>query len=96
MSKKLLLNGDDGDPTLPVFCRFSDLHDAGIVGSWMALTRLIDAENFPPGVLLSKNIRAWDVGEVRRWLATRPTARKVIAAKKPGRHEQQDTTTAEA
>jgi hypothetical protein len=72
-----LLNGVDDDTKLPVYCRYPDLREAGIVGNWMQLQRMIDGEGFPSGVLLSRNIRAWPIDEVRQWLATRPSARKV-------------------
>lgn len=61
-----------------MFCRFADFQEAGITDNWPHLLRLIANEGFPTGVMLSKNIRAWDVAEVRQWLAARPTARKQI------------------
>jgi hypothetical protein len=69
---------DNRQSALPVFARFHDLKDAGITQNWEHLTRLIDKEGFPPGILLSRNIRAWDIEEVRRWLAERPVERKII------------------
>jgi predicted DNA-binding transcriptional regulator AlpA len=69
---------DDDDAGLPVLCRFRDLQAAGITDNWPHLLRMIDNEAFPEGILLSRNIRAWPVAEVRRWLAARPTARKVV------------------
>jgi hypothetical protein len=30
-------------------------------------------------MLLSPNVRAWNVADIEQWLSTRPTARKVIA-----------------
>jgi predicted DNA-binding transcriptional regulator AlpA len=76
-------------PTLPVFVRYRDLVAAGIVSSWQQLFRIIDKEDFPEGVLLSPNIRAWRLDEVERWLASRPTARKVLpeGATPPKRRE---------
>jgi hypothetical protein len=83
--------------SLPIFCRFSDLVEAGITDNWTHLLRLITAEEFPTGVMLSRNIRAWDVEEVRRWLAARPTDRKVVPpAKKPRRKRAQAKTESEA
>ena len=66
-----------GELTLPIYVRFSDLA-AGIAGSWTQLLRMIEFEDFPPGVLLSANIRAWRLNEVESWLAGRPTARKAM------------------
>jgi hypothetical protein len=71
-------SSDDADPVLPVFIRFTDLVDAGIVTSWMQLSRLIDTQGFPTGVLLSTNTRAWRRDEIDLWLASRPTARKAV------------------
>ena len=78
-------NPDGGDgkqandaAIIPTYCRFADLRAAGITDNWPHLLRLIANEGFPVGVMLSRNIRAWPVDEVRRWLAERPTARKQI------------------
>ena len=61
-------------PRLPVYVRFADLAAANIVRSWPQLIRLIENENFPRGVRLSPNSRAWEIGEVQAWLASRPPA----------------------
>jgi len=77
-------NADDdvaADETLPVYCRFRDLRAVGIATNWPQLLRMIDLEGFPEGIWLSSNIRAWDIALVRRWLASRPTARKKIKQK---------------
>jgi predicted DNA-binding transcriptional regulator AlpA len=65
-------------PPLSRYIRYRDLVAAGIVGSWMQLNRMINVEGFPEGLMLSANIRAWPVDEVERWLASRPTAKKVM------------------
>jgi predicted DNA-binding transcriptional regulator AlpA len=70
---------DDAAGRLPKFVRFHDLRAVGIVSNWPQLYNLIDYYDFPPGVLLSPNIRAWDIEEVQRWLASRPTERKIVA-----------------
>ncbi len=69
-------------PLLPVYCRFADLVEANIAPNWPTLLRMVDQENFPAGVMLSANIRAWDVEQVRLWLASRPSERKVVAPKR--------------
>jgi predicted DNA-binding transcriptional regulator AlpA len=56
--------------------RFPDLVDRGIVNSRMTLKRLIDNQNFPAGILITPNSRAWDEAAVDEWIAARPTARK--------------------
>ncbi len=75
--------GDRGSPddaALPVFVKFRDLVDAGIVGNWPTLIRLIDEESFPSGVMLGKNTRAWRADEVLAWIGARPVSRKEIPA----------------
>ena len=62
----------------PVFYRFDDLVAAGIVQNRTTLLRLIDNENFPPGVMIGPNTRAWPLSELEAWLAARPTARKAL------------------
>jgi predicted DNA-binding transcriptional regulator AlpA len=73
---------DDTAARLPTFVRFHDLRAVGIVSNWPQLYNLIDDYDFPPGVLLSPNIRAWDIEEVQRWLASRPTDRKIVAPRR--------------
>lgn len=63
-------------PLLPVYVRYAHLEAAGIVGSWTQLLRMIDEEDFPVGVLLSANVRAWRLDTITEWLEARPTARK--------------------
>jgi predicted DNA-binding transcriptional regulator AlpA len=64
--------------------RFADLVKAGIVGNWPTLLRLIETEGFPPGVMIGRNMRGWQLDQVEAWLASRPTGRKVVVpAKKP-------------
>src|SRR5262245_56946670 len=72
---------DDGGSRghqLPVFVRFSDLVAAGIVANWTTLLRLIETEDFPPGILIGPNTRAWRVDEIEGWLDARPSAKKVL------------------
>jgi predicted DNA-binding transcriptional regulator AlpA len=56
--------------------RYPDLVAKGIVNSRMTLKRLIDSQDFPPGVLITPNARAWDESSVDAWIASRPAARK--------------------
>jgi hypothetical protein len=76
--------GDDGSgndaprPKLPFYIRYRDLRAAGIVDSWQQLYNLIDDYGFPPGVLISANVRARDIAEVKQWLANRSTERKAV------------------
>src|SRR5262245_23056476 len=71
---------DDGDRArrLPIYVRARDIRDAGIARNWPTLTRLIEEEGFPRGVMLSPNIRAWRLDEIEAWLATRPVERKPV------------------
>ena len=57
-----------------MYARFRDLVEANIVRNWPQLQRLIEIEGFPQGIRLSRNARAWEIGEVRDWLAGRPQA----------------------
>jgi predicted DNA-binding transcriptional regulator AlpA len=62
---------------LPVFYHFKDLVAAGLVANRTSLTRLIDNDNFPPGVMIGRNTRVWPVADIEKWITTRSTARKV-------------------
>src|SRR5262245_47996453 len=66
---------------LPRYVRFTDLVGAGIVANWQTLLRLIENENFPEGVMLGRNMRAWRLDSVEEWLDQRPSARKQIPEK---------------
>jgi hypothetical protein len=61
----------------PVLYHFKDLAAAGLIANRTSLTRLIDNDNFPPGVMIGRNTRVWRVDDIEKWLATRPTARKI-------------------
>jgi hypothetical protein len=69
-------------PRLPSLNRFRDLRAAGVVDNWQQLNRMITYEGFPPGRLLSPNVRTWTTEEINEWYASRPTARKVIPPRK--------------
>ena len=51
---------------LPNFIRFPDLVACGIVKSRPQLENLKRNEGFPPGRLLSPNVRAWTEEEILR------------------------------
>jgi predicted DNA-binding transcriptional regulator AlpA len=70
--------------TLTHFFRFNDLVQANIVKSWTQLFRLIENQGFPPGRMLSPNVRAWTHQEVEDWLASRPVERKAAIPLRPG------------
>jgi len=61
--------------------RYNDLVAKGVVNSRMTLKRLIDERDFPPGVLITPNARAWDEDMVDAWIAARPAARKASTRK---------------
>jgi predicted DNA-binding transcriptional regulator AlpA len=63
---------------LPVYVRFNDLVRANIATSWPQVLRMIEGENFPTGIMLGPNTRAWRLDLVEAWLAARPTARKIV------------------
>jgi predicted DNA-binding transcriptional regulator AlpA len=60
--------------------RFRDLQERGIVENWPQLKRLVDNQNFPSGLYLGPNSRAWFEDEVDAWLDARPTTREETAA----------------
>jgi hypothetical protein len=65
-------------PFIP-FMRFSDLKAAKVVNTWQQLRRMVENYDFPEGVLLSPNVRAWRRDEVEDWLKNRPVERKIVA-----------------
>ncbi|TBB46311.1 AlpA family phage regulatory protein [Rhizobium ruizarguesonis] len=63
--------------SIPVLVRFPHLKARGVVNNWPQLSRLIRDHQFPPGMLIGPNTRAWREDEVEDWLARRPTASKL-------------------
>jgi predicted DNA-binding transcriptional regulator AlpA len=61
--------------------RFPDLIARGLFNSRMTLKRAIDAQGFPPGILITPNARAWDETEIDAWLANRPSGKKTVRQK---------------
>jgi predicted DNA-binding transcriptional regulator AlpA len=53
--------------------RFKDLRRLGVVTSWPQLRYMQEKYNFPAGMLLGANTRAWKATEIAEWLAARPT-----------------------
>jgi predicted DNA-binding transcriptional regulator AlpA len=76
--RKIAASPELCESDLPVYVRFRDISAAGIARNWPTLTRLIEEEGFPRGVMLSPNIRAWPLDEIKQWLATRPVERKPV------------------
>jgi CP4-57 regulatory protein AlpA len=58
---------------MTVWLRFADLKARGICHNWQTLSRWIREQNFPRGVMLGPNTRAWSEAEVNDWIAARPT-----------------------
>lgn len=56
--------------------RFADLKERQIVSNWPQLRRMICDYDFPAGMLLGPNSRAWREDEIEQWLASRPSAPK--------------------
>jgi predicted DNA-binding transcriptional regulator AlpA len=80
---QMALSKNNGlEPPLPRYVRARELIDAGIVGSYTALDRLIRNHGFPSGILLSPNVRAWPVDAVQHWLTTRPHERRKFVPRK--------------
>jgi predicted DNA-binding transcriptional regulator AlpA len=57
------------------FLRYKHLEEAGIVNSRPSLNYKIKHDNFPAGVLLGPNTRAWPADEVEAWIASRPVGK---------------------
>ena len=57
---------------MTVILRFADLKRNGIVNSWPQLKRLQADQKFPPGRMLSPNIRGWTEAEIDEWIESRP------------------------
>jgi hypothetical protein len=81
-------DGGDAGP-LPLYVRFKDLLQARIVLNWRHLKLLQDKYDFPYGVLLGPNSRAWTDTEIKAWIKSRPSARKIVpeTAHRPRRQQ---------
>jgi predicted DNA-binding transcriptional regulator AlpA len=55
--------------------RSRDLLARGDIPSLATMYRQIKAGEFPPGRMISKNIRGWTVEEMDAWYASRPVVR---------------------
>ena len=53
------------------FLRFADLKESGIVYNWTTLLRLIEEQDFPPGVRIGAQTRGWPEDEIEAWLESR-------------------------
>jgi predicted DNA-binding transcriptional regulator AlpA len=62
----------EGKSDLRLFYRFADLKRLGIISNWQTLSRWVAAGDFPPGVYLGPNVRAWPVSEIEAWIESRP------------------------
>jgi len=64
---------------MTIYYLYSDLVKAGIVNNRVTLSRWIEKEAFPSGVMLGPNTRAWLKDEIDRWCSSRVTSRKRVA-----------------
>ena len=53
--------------------RFKDLQRLGVVNSWPQLRYMQQNYNFPSGLLLGVNSRAWRASDIKQWLDACPT-----------------------
>jgi len=53
------------------FLRYSDLKAMGLVNNWTTLLRWINGGDFPAGLKLGANTRAWPREEIEKWLESR-------------------------
>ena len=56
---------------MTAYLRFDDLRDRRIINNRTTLYRWIKERDFPRGILLGPNTRAWPEDEVDAWLAAR-------------------------
>jgi Prophage CP4-57 regulatory protein (AlpA) len=75
------------------FVTYRFLEDEGIMPNRMTLARSIAQLDFPKPVELGKNRIAWDLGEVRAWLASRPRRMPRTGARKASQVEATDSHT---
>jgi hypothetical protein len=78
--------------------RFRDLQARNIVQSWTQLKRLIDLYGFPPGRMISPNIRVWREDEIDAHLESCPVEgpepRGAAKQKRDRRRKAADSTDA--
>jgi predicted DNA-binding transcriptional regulator AlpA len=72
------------------FVNYRYLEDEGIMPNRMTLARSIEQLGFPKPVELGKNRIAWNLDEVRAWLASRPRRTPKTGARKASRTEARD------
>ncbi len=59
------------------YLRYRDLVDRQIVNNRTTLSRWIRDYDFPAGILLGPNSRAWSADQVEAWLEARASEREV-------------------
>ncbi len=59
------------------YLRYPDLVERQIVNNRTTLQRWIHNYDFPTGILLGPNSRAWSADQVEAWLAARVVEREV-------------------
>jgi hypothetical protein len=77
---------------LDTWLNFKDLQRANIVPNWPTLRAWQDSPEiqFPKGRLFGPNSRRWSKQtEIDPWIASRPTALKVIPARNPRGHRKE-------
>ena len=61
------------------YLRYADLVERQIVNNRTTLQRWIRNYDFPTGILLGPNSRAWPADQVEAWLAARVAEREAVA-----------------
>lgn len=64
--------------------RFIDLKERRIAKSWSQVSRLVQKQGMPAGVMISEGVRAWAEDEIEQWLASLPAASKRMRHSRPG------------
>ena len=52
----------------PIYLRFRDLKDRGLVRNRTTLGRWIRDRGFPPGTMIGLNTRVWTAEEIDKWV----------------------------
>jgi predicted DNA-binding transcriptional regulator AlpA len=61
--------------------RFKDLKSKGFADSWAQLKRMIELYGFPPGRMITPNVRAWTDEELDAYVASQLSGRRPGAAR---------------
>jgi hypothetical protein len=76
--------------------RFKDLKAKGFAESWAQLKRMIELYGFPPGRMLTPNVRAWTDEELDAYVASRPVEGPALRGAAKAKHAARKAAQSEA